>query len=212
LSEVHHPLFARAYAWASPRMEKAGYGERRGQLLAGLSGRVLEVGAGNGMNFAHYPPEVAHVLAVEPEPHLRALAQEKAGEAPVPIEVVDGTADHLPAEDASVGAVVASLVLCTVPDVPAALAEMRRVLVAGGELRFFEHVRADTPGLARVQRVLEATIWPTIGGGCHPHRDTRTAIEDAGFTITDLDALRIPATRIPGPTAPHILGVAIKER
>ena len=208
---VHHPLFARFYAWASPRMEKAGYGERRHQLLAGLRGRVLEVGAGNGMNFAHYPPEVTHVLAVEPEPHLRALAQDKAEEAEVSIEVVDGTADHLPADDASFDAVVASLVLCTVPDVPGALAEIRRVLQAGGELRFFEHVRADTPSLARVQRILDATVWPWFVGGCHPHRDTRTAIEDAGFTIKDLEALRIPDTRIPAPASPHILGTATKQ-
>jgi ubiquinone/menaquinone biosynthesis C-methylase UbiE len=192
-------------------MEKAGYGEPRSRLLAGLRGRVLEVGAGNGMNFAHYPPEVTGVLAVEPEPHLRALAQDKAGAASVPIEVVDGTADHLPADDASFDAVVASLVLCTVPDVPSGLAEIRRVLRAGGELRFFEHVRAHTPGLARVQRILDATVWPWFVGGCHPHRDTRSAIEDAGFTIKDLEALRIPDTRIPAPASPHILGTATKE-
>jgi ubiquinone/menaquinone biosynthesis C-methylase UbiE len=189
-------------------MEKAGYGERRGQLLAGLSGRVLEVGAGNGMNFAHYPPEVTAVLAVEPEPHLRALAEIQAGETAISIDVVDGTADELPAEDASFDGVVASLVLCSVPDVPVALAEVRRVLKPGGELRFFEHVRADTAGLARVQRVLDATVWPTVGAGCHAHRDTGTAIEEAGFTITNFERLRIPETTIPGPTSPHILGAA----
>jgi ubiquinone/menaquinone biosynthesis C-methylase UbiE len=207
-SKVNHPLFARFYAWVSPRMEKVGYGERRGQLLAGLTGRVLEVGAGNGLNFAHYPPEVTGVLAVEPEPHLRALAETRASETAIPIEVVDGTADQLPEADASFDAVVASLVLCSVPDVPAALTEIRRVVKPGGELRFFEHVRADTPGLARVQRVLDATVWPTFGGGCHAHRDTRTAIEAAGFTITGLEQLRIPETGIPGPTSPHIIGAA----
>ena len=206
-TKVHHPLFARLYAWASPRMEKAGVAERRDQLLAGLTGHVIEVGAGNGLNFVHYPPEVTGVTAVEPEPHLRALAQAKAKEAPVPIEVVDGTADELPADDASFNAAVASLVLCSVPDVPAALAEIRRVLEPGGELRFFEHVRADTPGLARVQRLLDATIWPTVGGGCHAHRDTRTAIEDAGFTIEQLQQLRLPT----GPTSPHILGIATRK-
>jgi ubiquinone/menaquinone biosynthesis C-methylase UbiE len=207
-TKVSHSLFARFYAWASPRMEKAGYGERRGQLLAGLTGRVLEVGAGNGMNFAHYPPEVTAVLAVEPEPHLRALAETQANQTAISIDVVDGTADQLPGADASFDAVVASLVLCSVPDVPVALAEVRRVLKPGGELRFFEHVRADTKGLARVQRVLDATVWPTVGAGCHAHRDTRTAIEQAGFTIKDLEQLRIPETTIPGPTSPHILGAA----
>src|SRR5829696_969452 len=204
-NEVSHPIFARFYAWMSPRMEKAGFGELRDQLLAGLSGRVMEVGAGNGMNFPHYPSEVTHVLAVEPEPRLRELAEARATEASVSIEVVDGTADRLPADDASFDAAIASLVLCSVPDVPAALAEIRRVLRPGGQLRFFEHVRADTPGLARVQRVLDATVWPTLGGGCHAHRDTRAALEAAGFSIEEIDQLRIPQT---GPTSPHILGVA----
>ena len=207
-NKVSHPIFARFYAWASPRMEKAGIGERRDQLLAGLAGRVIEVGAGNGLNFAHYPPEVTGVVAVEPEPHLRGLAESRAAAARVPIEVVDGTADRLPADDASFDAAVASLVLCSVPDVPAALAEIRRILRPGGQLRFFEHVRADTPGLARVQRILDATVWPALGGGCHAHRDTRAAIEAAGFTIDDIDQLRIPETRIPTHTSPHILGVA----
>jgi ubiquinone/menaquinone biosynthesis C-methylase UbiE len=209
-TQVHHPLFARLYARASPRMERAGYGERRDQLLAGLTGRVVEVGAGNGSNFTHYPSEVTGVLAVEPEPYLRALAEDAAKRARVPIEVVDGTADDLPADDASCDAVVASLVLCTVPDVPAALTEIRRVLQPGGELRFFEHVRAGTPGLARVQRVLGATVWPLLVGGCHPDRDTRTAIDDAGFVVKEIEALRIPDTRIPVPAAPHILGIATK--
>jgi MFS family permease len=207
-SKVHHPVFARFYAWLSPRMERAGFSERRDSLLAGLTGRVIEVGAGNGMNFAHYPPEVTHVLAVEPEPRLRELARHNADKSPIPITVVDGTADQLSAEDASYDAAVASLVLCSVSDVPAALAEMRRALKPGGQLRFLEHVRADTPGLARVQRILDATIWPTVGGGCHSHRDTRLAIETAGFTIDDLEQFRLPETRVPSPTSPHILGVA----
>jgi ubiquinone/menaquinone biosynthesis C-methylase UbiE len=206
--KVSHPVFARLYAWASPRMERSGFGERRDQLLAGLAGRVIEVGAGNGLNFTHYPPEVTRVMAVEPEPHLRAIAEAEAAKAAAPIEVVDGTADRLPADDTSFDAAVASLVLCSVPDVPAALAEIRRVLRPGGQLRFFEHVRADTPGLARVQRILDATVWPTLGGGCHSHRDTRAAIEAAGFTIDAIERLRIPDTRIPTHTSPHILGVA----
>jgi MFS family permease len=207
-TKVSHPIFARVYAWISPRMEQAGYAEHRGELLDGLTGRVIEIGAGNGMNFAHYPPDVTHVLAIEPEPRLRELAQAKATEVAVPVEVVDATADRLPAADATFDAAVASLVLCSVRDVPAALAEVRRVLRPGGQLRFLEHVRADTPGLARVQRVLDATVWPTFGGGCHTHRDTRAAIEAAGFTIDDIDHPRIPETRIPAPASPHILGTA----
>jgi ubiquinone/menaquinone biosynthesis C-methylase UbiE len=206
--EVHHPLFARIYAWGSPRMEKAGWGVRRDQLLAGLTGRVVEVGAGNGLNFARYPREVTHVVAVEPEAHLRELAQAAARDAAVPIEVVDGVADRLPAGDAEFDAAVVSLVLCSVPDVPATLVEIRRVLRPGGELRFFEHVRADTPGLARVQRVLDATVWPTFVGGCHTYRDTRAAIEAAGFVVDRIEHIRIPEGGIPMPASPHILGAA----
>jgi len=206
--EVHHPLFARIYAWGSPRMEEAGWGARRDQLVAGLAGRVIEVGAGNGLNFARYPSAVTDVLAVEPEAHLRDLAQAAARDAAVPIEVVDGVADRLPAGDAAFDAAVTSLVLCSVPDVPATLAEVRRVLRPGGELRFFEHVRADTPGLARVQRVLDATVWPTFVGGCHTHRDTRAAIKAAGFVIDRIDHFRLPEGGIPLPASPHILGAA----
>ena len=206
--KVSHPVFARLYAWASPRMERSGFGERRDQLLVGLAGRVIEVGAGNGLNFTHYPPEVTRVVAVEPEPRLRAIAEAEAANAAAPVEVVDGTADRLPAEDAGFDAAVASLVLCSVPDVPAALAEIRRVLRPGGQLRFFEHVRADTSGLARVQRILGATVWPIFVGGCRPDRDTRAAVEGAGFTIESIDEFRIPETRIPAPASPHILGVA----
>jgi ubiquinone/menaquinone biosynthesis C-methylase UbiE len=116
-------------------MDQAGHRERRGQLLAGLHRRVLEVAASNGINLTHYPPEITGVPAAEPEPHLRALTHEKANAARAPIEVVDGTASHPPTDDANFDAVVAPLVLCTVPDVPSALAEKRRVLVPGGELR-----------------------------------------------------------------------------
>src|SRR4029453_1484499 len=95
--------------------------------------------------------------------------------------------DRLPAGDATFDAAVTSLVLCSVPDVPATLAEIRRVLRPGAELRFFEHVRADTPGLARLQGVLDATLWPPFVGGCHTHRDTRAAIEAAGFEIDRIE-------------------------
>jgi ubiquinone/menaquinone biosynthesis C-methylase UbiE len=121
---------------------------------------VIEVGAGNGLNFAHYPASVTEVIAVEPEPHLRSIAEANAAQAAVPVKVVDGTAGDLPADDALFDVAVASLVLCSVPDQDQALAEIRRVLKPGGELRFFEHVQAGTPGRRRVQQALDATIWP----------------------------------------------------
>lgn len=181
--------------------------EHRRQLLAGLSGRVIEVGAGNGLNFPLYPSTVERVLAVEPEPLLREAAIEEARKAPVPVEVVDGVASALPAEDASQDAAVASLVLCSVPDQAAALAEMRRVLKPDGDLRFYEHVIARKPWPARMMRFADRTFWPRVGGGCHMARDTQTAIENAGFAIDRIE--RFPFTPgAPVPSIPHILGAA----
>jgi ubiquinone/menaquinone biosynthesis C-methylase UbiE len=182
--EVHHPIFARVFARLSATAEKEGQSDYRRELLEGLSGRVVDVGAGHGTNFPHYPKAVEEVVAVEPERHLRELAEKAAKKAPVPIRVVDGLADALPLDDASVDAGVASLVLCSVPDQGTALAELRRVIRPGGELRFYEHVLSDSPRLARVQRVAERSgFWPFVGGGCHPARDTAAAIAAAGFEI-----------------------------
>lgn len=204
-----HPLFAYVYARVAPLMERS-VGAHRTTLLAGLSGRVIEIGAGTGANFPHYPPDVSAVLAVEPEPHLRSHAEAAAAQAPIPIEVINGTADRLPAGDASYDAAVASLVLCTVPDPDAALAEIVRVLQPGGQLRFFEHVHADTPARRRLQRIADATLWPLINGGCHTSRDTAGAIERAGLSIKQLQRLGPADTGLPFPAAPQILGTATR--
>ncbi|MFF5209520.1 class I SAM-dependent methyltransferase [Streptosporangium sp. NPDC000396] len=203
---VNHPIFARFYARISQMMEHHGLAELRQGLLADLSGEVIEVGAGNGLTFAHYPPTVARVLAVEPEPRLRRLAQAAADEAPVPVEVVGGLADRLPGKGQTFDAAVVSLVLCSLPDPAAALREMYRVLKPGGQLRFLEHVRADSPGLARVQDLLDATIWPRLAGGCHTGRDSAALIERAGFTMEHLERFLLPKVRTP--VSFFILGVA----
>jgi ubiquinone/menaquinone biosynthesis C-methylase UbiE len=151
---------------------------------------------------------VTSVLAVEPETLLRQVARENAARAPIPVEVVAGVADRLPVEDESVDAVIYSLVLCSVTDQARALREGRRVLRRGGQIRFFEHVQGESAGLWRAQKLLDATVWPTLGGGCHCARDTRAAIESAGFTIGALERFRFPDTRLTLPTSPHILGRA----
>ncbi|MEX2587017.1 MAG: methyltransferase domain-containing protein [Actinomycetota bacterium] len=192
-------------------MERTGGAEHRERLLADLSGRVVEVGAGNGLNFAHYPSQVTEVVAVEPEPRLRAAAQQAALETPVPVRVVGGVAGALPVAADAFDAGVASLVLCSVADQPAALAELYRVIGPGGQLRFYEHVAAEPPGvLGRVQKVADATLWPRLFGGCHTGRDTVAAITEAGFVIEELDRFRFPAGGPPQPASPHVLGRATK--
>jgi ubiquinone/menaquinone biosynthesis C-methylase UbiE len=181
--------------------------EHRRETLAGLSGRVLELGAGNGLNFEHYPGEVTEVIAVEPEPTLREAAIAAAGRAPVPITVVEGLADALPAEDESFDAAVASLVLCSVPDQPRALAELRRVLRPGGELRFYEHVQAQSQPMASVLRFAERTFWPPLAGGCHPARHTGDAIAGAGFEIEECRRFDFAAAAFM-PKVPHLIGRA----
>jgi ubiquinone/menaquinone biosynthesis C-methylase UbiE len=205
---VRHPIAARLYARISARAEEAGQAGHRRRLLEGVSGRVLEIGAGNGLNLRHYPTSVREVTAAEPEPYLRAAAEGEAENAPVRVRVVDAVAQQLPFEDGSFDAAVTSLVLCEVPDQAAALAELRRVVRPGGELRFYEHVIARDAGFARVQRLLDRLFWPRISGGCHCARDTARAIEDAGFAIESCERFRFAASPVTRHTSPRILGVA----
>ncbi|WP_329123302.1 class I SAM-dependent methyltransferase [Streptomyces sp. NBC_01353] len=206
---VHHPLFARFYARFSVSADtKGGIGALRTELLTGLSGRVIEIGAGNGLNFAHYPGTVSEVVAIEPERHLRTLAADAALRADVPVDVVPGAAEALPVKSEAFDAAVASLVLCTVRDVPRALAELHRVLRPGGELRFFEHGLAPSPGMARTQRALDRTVWPLLFGGCHTARDPLAAIEVAGFEPIAYRTFTVPENGIRLPSSYCVLGSA----
>jgi ubiquinone/menaquinone biosynthesis C-methylase UbiE len=204
---VRHPFFARLFERISRKAEEAGQAEHRRDMLAGLSGRVIEVGAGNGLNFAHYPTQVTEVVAIEPEPYLRKRAQEAAARAHLTVEVVDGVASRLPVDDETFDAAVASLVLCSVPDQDQALAEVHRVLRPGGELRFYEHVISQRPGFARFQRAV-APAWPLVAGGCHTDRDTAAAIRRAGFEVDELREFDFRPGILELPVTPRILGRA----
>lgn len=206
LSAFQHPRFARMYERISNEAESRGTAEHRDRLLAGLSGRVIEVGAGNGLNFGHYPDGVTEVVAVEPEHRLRALAEEAAGGARVPVRVLAGHADELPVEDDSFDAAVVSLVLCSVPAVGNALAELRRVLRVGGVLRFFEHVRSDNRWRALFQDAV-TPLWSRVAGGCHLNRDTTAALRNAGFEIERRERFSYAPQRFI-PSHAHILGHA----
>jgi SAM-dependent methyltransferase len=207
-TDLARPRFARTYLKASKNAEQRGATGHRRRLLEGLAGRVIEIGAGHGLNFPHYPPTVTEVIAVEPEPTLRARATEAAGDAALPVRVLAGVADELPLEDESVDAAVASLVLCSVPDQNRALAELHRVLRPGGELRFYEHVIPNCqPKRLLLQAADHSGLWPSIAGGCHPARDTSAAIARAGFEIQTSERLMFAAARFE-PAIPYILGSA----
>jgi ubiquinone/menaquinone biosynthesis C-methylase UbiE len=204
-TDVSHPLFARIAAFMASRETEVDRDYRR-QTLAGLRGRVIEIGSGSGPNFPHYPPEVTELVSVEPEANLRAKAIEAAGAVSTPITVVDAIAERLPFEDASFDAAVAVLVLCSVPDQPAALAELHRVVKPGGELRFYEHVIGSSKRLATVQRALAPGL-AKVFGGCRADRDTGTAIEAAGFKLESYRRFLIKRVT-DAAAAPRILGVA----
>lgn len=204
--EVHHPIFARFLHRMSGPMERE-VGPRRDELLAGLAGRVLEIGAGDGITFRHYPAGVDEVVALEPEAYLRRKAEAEAGRVPVRVSVLGGVADALPFPAGHFDAAVASMVLCTVPDQARALAEIRRVLKPGGELRFLEHVGSERPRKARVQGWIDRwRIQPRLAGGCHCARDTVGAIAAAGFTVDHVRSLDVGPSWMH--TNPHVLGAA----
>jgi ubiquinone/menaquinone biosynthesis C-methylase UbiE len=206
-SPVNNPLFARFFDRFAAKDKGRGEDELRRELLAGLSGRVVEVGPGNGINFEHYPATVQELVAAEPEPYLRGQAERTARSVAIGVRVVDGTADALPLEDGSVDAVVVAGVLCSVPDQGAALAEFRRVLRPGGELRFYEHVRSRRPSFARYQDAA-AIVWPRLMGGCEPNRETLAAIERSGFRIERCRGFGFPPYARAYPVTPRVLGVA----
>jgi SAM-dependent methyltransferase len=201
---VRHPIFARVCAFMA-RWDEREMGAYRDELLDGLTGDVVEIGAGTGLNFPHFPAGVESVVAVEPEPYLRRRAEAMASEAPVPVRVRAGIAERLPLDDHSCDAAVSCLVLCSVSSQAKALDELKRVLRPGGELRFAEHVLGDGGAKARAQRLLDRSkVWPGLVGGCHCGRETMAAIETAGFELQRERRLTIGPTWFPA--NPIVLG------
>jgi len=207
---IKNPLFARLYDRVLSRGESDRMVDCRRRLLMGLAGRVIEIGPGNGPNFPHYPPTISEVIAVEPEPYLRARAEGAAHEAGSTIRVLDGDAEHLPAEDASVDAVVVCQVLCSVADQARALQEILRVLKPGGELRVFEHVDAENRFAHATLKAAERIFWRRAFGNCHPTRDTLAAISQAGFDAREIRRFVMRAGSAE-PPLPYIHGRALAQ-
>lgn len=205
--DIRNPFFARVYHHVLARKSSRKDVECRRRLLDGLTGTVVEVGPGNSPNFEHYPETVERVIAVEPEPFLRAKATAAARASAVAIDVLAGNAEHLPVADASVDTVVFALVLCSVPDQAQALAEARRVLRPGGDLRVYEHVVAERPVPRGLQKAAEVTFWRRAFGNCHPTRDTRAALQAAGFDTSDVNRFVMQVAPME-PPLPYILGRA----
>ena len=202
-------LSGRLFAWLLAQGDAAQhriYGARKRALFADLEGRVLEIGPGTGLNLAYYPAGITWV-GVEPNPHLHAHIRRHAARAGITASVVDGVAGRLPAADASVDVVVSTLVLCSVPDVEQALAEVRRVLKPGGRFVFIEHIAAPAgTALRRLQRGIRP-LWRVAADGCRPDRPTDRLLEQAGFGELQMTHFEAPLPVV----RPHIIGTAVKQ-
>jgi ubiquinone/menaquinone biosynthesis C-methylase UbiE len=197
--------FAALYDRTLKATEEGGLREMRRDLLADARGRTVDLGAGTGANLGLYPEAVSELVLAEPNPHMAKRLRRHLAAEGVAAEVVEAPAERLPFEDASVDTAVFTLVLCTVPDPEAALAETRRVLRPGGTILFLEHVRSDSPRTARWQDRLERP-WRFFGAGCHCNRDTLATLEGAGFAVGELVRDQIP--KAPPIVRPLIRGFA----
>ena len=204
---VDNPFFARLWTRMSTR-EPHSIRVLRRENLAGLSGRVLEVGAGTGTNVEFYPTTVDAVVAVEPEQRLAAIARQAAERAEVPVEVTTATIEQFAAGE-QFDAVVCSLVLCSVDDPDGVLRQLFSILKPGAELRYLEHV-SGTGMRAQLQRLADATVWPRLLGNCHSHRDTERSIVGAGFEVSASRREWVLPPWVPVPVSETAIGRAIR--
>lgn len=198
--------FAALYDRAFEATEEAGLREMRREALSVASGRTIDIGSGTGANLELYPPQVTELVLAEPDPHMLKQLQTKVGEAGAGVEVVEAPAEALPFEDSSFDTAAFTLVLCTVPNPPAALAEAARILKPGGKLLFVEHVRAEDTGLARWQDRLEKP-WRFIGDGCHCNRDTVATIKASPLSLESVERGQLP--KAPPIVRPLVRGSAV---
>ena len=166
----------------------------RQHIVGAAEGRVLEIGVGSGLNFRLYGSAVRSVIGLEPSAELLRMARPRARAASVPVSLLDGSAEAIPLDGASIDTVVTTWTLCTIPNASLALAEMRRVLRPGGALLFVEHGRAPEPGVARWQDRIDP-YWSYLAGGCHLNRKMDDLVTASGFRIEALHNSRLPGPR-----------------
>jgi len=200
---IRRRLFAALYDTVSKGSEAAGLSDERRQLLAGAEGATLEIGAGTGLNLAHYPAGVTRLALAEPDEHMRRRLVRRAAEASSTGEVVDASVERLPFPDATFDTVVVTFVLCSVSSQDAALTEIARVLKPSGRLLFLEHVRSDDEKLAKWQDRI-TPLYNLVG--CNPNRDTLSAIEGSALAVETVKHGEIP--KAPKVERPLIVGVA----
>ncbi|MDX6675855.1 MAG: hypothetical protein QOH11_3273 [Solirubrobacteraceae bacterium] len=204
-----NPVFAALYDRMVAANERAGFDDRRAELLAGARGATLELGAGTGLNLRHYPAAVTELVLAEPDRHMARRLRDRVAAAGRAAEVVDAPAEHLPFEDGRFDTAVVTLVLCTVDDPAQALNEIARVLKPGGRLLFLEHVRTPAgPRLARWQDRLERP-WGWVAGGCHPNRDTVAAVEASPLRVESAAPGVMP--KAPPLVRPLVAGAAVRD-
>ena len=198
-------LWAAVYDRAMAVAERAGLEDRRARLLAGARGVTLELGAGTGINLAHYPEAVTELVLSEPGPHMARRLQARVAASAHQAQIVVAPGEELPFADDHFDTIVGTLILCTARDPAAVLAEVTRVLRPGGQLLFIEHVRSENPKLARWQDRL-APAWRYAADGCHCNRDTLGTLAASDLDLERVDHGRLPRT--PPIVRPLIAGVA----
>jgi ubiquinone/menaquinone biosynthesis C-methylase UbiE len=209
LGRLYDATWGRAFAWGYDAFQRrscaAGMADKRRQVLGEARGRTLEIGSGTGINLDNYGPDVTELVMSEPDRHMVALLRRKVERSAVPATVVEAPAGELPFADQSFDTVTVVYVLCTVPDLDAALREIARVLKPEGRLLFIEHVRSREPGLARWQDRVHRP-WFVFANGCHCNRDTMAAIEGSPLEIDRVERGEIP--KVPPIVRPLVAGAA----
>ena len=201
---VYQKLFAHGLALGDEAQHRI-YGARKRTLFADLAGTVVEIGPGTGVNLP-YLPDGIRWIGLEPNPHMHDFLRPLLAERAIDADLRTASAQNTGLPDACADAVVSTLVLCSVPDLDATLAELHRILRPGGRLFFIEHVRADEGTWLRLLQTVVKPVWRPLADGCHPDRETGAALQRAGFASVEYERFD---TGLPV-VSPHIMGVATK--